>query len=82
MFNEQGPYVQFKLDTLKRATPAQSAIVFGDVYMVDGGYSRKCLDYGCKEVLLIDSLKTLQCGRRAALRTGPFRANPARGGAP
>ena len=24
MFNEQDPYVQFKLDTLKRATPAQS----------------------------------------------------------
>jgi hypothetical protein len=60
VFNEQDTYVQFKLDMLKRATPADSAIVFGDIYMVDGGYSRKCLDYGCKEVLLIDTLETVQ----------------------
>lgn len=60
MFNEQDPLVQFKLDVLKRAMPGVSAIVFGDIYMVEGGYSKKCLEYGCKEVLLIDTLETVR----------------------
>lgn len=58
MFNDQDPYVQFKLDILKRATPAESAIVFGDMYIVEGGFCTRCLDYGCKDVLLIDTLET------------------------
>jgi len=60
MFHEDNPYVQFKLDLMKRAMPAESAIVFGDMYMVDGGYCKKCLDYGCKQALLIDTLETVQ----------------------
>ena len=60
MFNEQDPLVQFKLDIMKKAMPAYSAIVFGDMYMVDGGYTRKCLEYGLKDVLLIDTLETVQ----------------------
>ena len=63
MFNEQDPYVQFKLEILRRAMPAESAIVFGDIYMVDGGYTRKCLEYGLKDVLLIDTLETVQWQR-------------------
>jgi hypothetical protein len=59
MFNEENPYVQFKLDILKRAMPAESAVVFGDIYMVDGAYSKKCAEYGCKQVLLIDTLETV-----------------------
>jgi hypothetical protein len=60
MFDERDPYVQFKLEMLKRAMPAESAIVFGDIYRVDGAYTKKCLDYGCREVLLIDTLETEQ----------------------
>jgi hypothetical protein len=75
VFNEQDPYVQFKLETLRRTTPAQSAIVFGDIYMVDGGYSRKCLDYGCKEVLLIDSLETVQW-QKNRIENRPFQGKP------
>ena len=59
MLNENDPYAQFKLDILKRAMPAESAIVFGDMYLVDGGYTKKCLDYGCKSALLIDTLETV-----------------------
>lgn len=60
MFVEANPLVQFKLDILKRSMPAASAIVFGDIYMVDGGYCRKCLDFGCEDVLLIDTIETVQ----------------------
>jgi hypothetical protein len=58
MFDESDPYVQFKLSFLKHAMPAKSAVVFGDIYVVDGGYTKKCLDYGCNDVLLIDTLET------------------------
>lgn len=60
MFNEKDLFVQFKLDILKRAMPSESAIIFGDMYMVDGGYCKKCLDFGCKDILLIDTLETVQ----------------------
>jgi hypothetical protein len=60
MFNENDAYVQFKLDFMRRAMPAKSAVVYGDIYMVDGGYCRKCLDFGCEDVLLIDTIETVQ----------------------
>lgn len=59
MFDELNDFVQFKIDILQRATPATSAIVFGDIYMVDGGYCKKCLDLGCADVLLIDTIETV-----------------------
>ena len=31
--------VQFKLDILGRALPAESAVVFGDIFRIDGGYT-------------------------------------------
>jgi hypothetical protein len=58
MLDERDPYVKFKLDMLKRAMPAESAIVFGDIYRVDGAYTKKCLEHGCRQVLLIDTLET------------------------
>jgi hypothetical protein len=70
MFNEQDPYVQFKLDILKTAMPAQSAVVFGDMYLVDGGYSNKCLEFGCERVLLIDTLETVQWQQRRIQNPG------------
>jgi hypothetical protein len=60
MFHENNSYVQFKLDLMQRAMPAKSAIVYGDIYMVDGGYCKKCLDFGCDDVLLIDTIETVQ----------------------
>jgi len=43
---------------LEKAMPAESAVVFGDIYKVHGLYAKTCLDLGCKRVLLIDSLET------------------------
>ncbi len=60
MLNEQDGYTQFKLDILKRAMPAETAIVYGDIYRVDGGYTAKCLEYGCKNVLLVDTIETVR----------------------
>ncbi len=58
MLNEGDPLVRFKLDILRRAMPARDAVVFGDMYMVEGGFTKKCLDYGCERALLIDTLET------------------------
>src|ERR1700712_161981 len=58
MLDEADPYVQFKIDFLRRAMPAASAIVFGDMYMIDGGYTLKCAELGCQDVMLIDLFET------------------------
>jgi len=58
MLSEQDPFVQFKLALIEKAMPAETAIVFGDMYIVEGGYTKKCLDYGCTRALLIDTLET------------------------
>ena len=58
MFDENDPYVQFKLDFMRRAMPARSAIVYGDMYMIDGGFTKQCIDLGCEDVLLIDLFET------------------------
>ncbi len=58
VLDENDSFVQFKLDILKRAMPARDAVVFGDMYIVEGGYTKKCLDYGCERALLIDTLET------------------------
>lgn len=58
MINEADPIIKFKLDMLRAAMPSDSAIVFGDMYIVEGFYTTKCLDYGCERVVLVDSLET------------------------
>jgi hypothetical protein len=58
VINETDPLVQFKLDILRAAMPAESAIVFGDMYIVEGFYTAKCLEYGCERAVLVDSLET------------------------
>ena len=52
------PVVQFKTAILKKAMPAESAIVFGDMWKVDGFYTKKTLELGCKRAVLVDSLET------------------------
>ncbi|MEA2419099.1 MAG: hypothetical protein QOE60_1305 [Thermoleophilaceae bacterium] len=43
---------------LDRCMPAESAVVFGDVWRVDGGYTVACAERGCERVLLVDGLET------------------------
>lgn len=43
---------------LERCLPAHSAVVFGDMWRVDGGYTVACAERGCERVLLVDGLET------------------------
>jgi hypothetical protein len=52
--NLDDPAVRLKLDMLRKAMPAEDAIVFGDIWGVEGAYSMTCLEYGCSRVTLID----------------------------
>ena len=58
MFNEKNSLVKFKLQVLKKGFPAKNAVVFGDMYKVEGCYTKKCMEFGCERVLLIDTLET------------------------
>ncbi len=68
MLNRDDPLVAFKLAQLERCTPAPGAIVFGDIWGVDGGYTLECADRGCERVLLVDSLETPAWQRERLLR--------------
>ncbi len=50
--------MKLKLDLLEAATPAPRAIVFGDMWVVEGAYTLRCLELGCKSVTLIDLFET------------------------
>jgi hypothetical protein len=58
MLNRDDSVVEFKLAMLERCLPAASAVVFGDMWGVDGGYTVECAERGCERVLLVDSLET------------------------
>jgi len=58
VIDENSALVRFKLEILRKAMPARDAIVFGDIYGVDGAYTEKCIEYGCERALLIDSNET------------------------
>jgi hypothetical protein len=58
VLNETDPVVRLKLELLQAAMPAKSAIVFGDMYIVEGGYTAKCIDLGCENALLVDTFET------------------------
>jgi hypothetical protein len=57
-FDRSDNVVQFKLNILEQALPAESAIVFGDIFRIDGGYTLECVERGVPRVLLLDSLET------------------------
>jgi hypothetical protein len=58
MLERSEPVVEFKLGLLGRALPeTDSAVLFGDMWRVDGGYSVECARQ-CGRVMLIDSLET------------------------
>jgi len=81
MLDKGDALVDFKLSMLDRCMPAASAVVFGDIWRVDGGYTVECAKRGCEEVLLVDSLETAGWQRarlenpRIDFRKGDF-ANP------
>jgi hypothetical protein len=52
------PVVQFKVAILEKTMPAASAVIFGDMWKIDGFYTRKTLELGCQRAVLIDSLET------------------------
>ncbi|HEY7633603.1 MAG TPA: hypothetical protein VH817_23070 [Thermoleophilaceae bacterium] len=52
------PAVQLKLDLLSRALPASDAIVFGDMWVIEGAYTQRCLELGCERVTLVDNFET------------------------
>ncbi|MDQ4048608.1 MAG: hypothetical protein M3131_04385 [Actinomycetota bacterium] len=54
----EDPRVALKLAILERATPGDSAAVFGDMYVVEGAYTLRCLELGFGRVVLVDSLET------------------------
>jgi len=58
MIDESQQVVRFKLDLLNAAMPADSAVVFGDMWVVEGGYAAKCAELGCQRVLLVDTFET------------------------
>lgn len=56
--NPDDALVEFKLKVLAQAMPAESSVVFGDIWKVDGFYTKKTLELGCQKAVLIDSLET------------------------
>ena len=58
MLDRGEPFVRFKLDMLDRVLPATAAIVYGDVWRVDAGYTRHLLERDTEYVMLVDSLET------------------------
>jgi hypothetical protein len=51
------PVVEFKLSLVDRVLPTKSAFVFGDMYIVDGGYTRYIAEQA-EGVILLDTLET------------------------
>jgi hypothetical protein len=56
--NTGHPGVQLKLDLLEAATPVPRAVVYGDMWRVEGAYTLRCLELGCASVTLIDLFET------------------------
>lgn len=56
--NTDDPAVRLKLDLLEAATPVARAVVYGDMWGVEGAYTLRCLELGCPSVTLIDSFET------------------------
>lgn len=57
-FDERDPVIRLKPGLMQRAFPARDAIVFGDMYGVEGAYTERCLAYGAERVVLIDAFES------------------------
>jgi hypothetical protein len=56
--SSEHPAVKLKLDLLEAVTPAERAVVYGDMWVVEGAYTLRCLELGCRSVTLIDMFET------------------------
>ena len=43
------PVIEFKVGIVEKAMPAESSVVFGDMWKVDGFYTKKHWNLGAKE---------------------------------
>lgn len=78
MLDREDAVVKFKLEVLERGLEQRdSAVVFGDIWRIDGAYTLECARR-CDRVLLIDSLETPEWQRsriaesRVDFRKGDF----------
>ncbi|MGH3577562.1 MAG: hypothetical protein ACRDU0_08405, partial [Mycobacterium sp.] len=51
--------VRLKIDLLDRLLPSAHVIVYGDMYVVEGGYTAYCAENGGAVVTLVDTLETV-----------------------
>ena len=63
------PVVRFKINILEKTMPAETAVIFGDMWKVEGYYTQKTLELGCKRAVLIDSLETEEWLRKRLKRS-------------
>jgi hypothetical protein len=56
--NTGHPGVKLKLDLLEAATPVPRAVVYGDMWRVEGAYTLRCVELGCAGATLIDLFET------------------------
>jgi len=59
MFNLDDPVVRLKTGLLDRILPTNHVIVFGDMYVVEGGYTEYCATHGATNATLVDTLETV-----------------------
>ena len=59
MLNTDDPTVRLKIDLLDLLLPSAEVIVYGDMYIVEGGYTAYCAANGATEVTLVDTLETV-----------------------
>jgi hypothetical protein len=58
MLNHEDPMVRLKTGLLDMILPSQHVIVYGDMYLVDGGYTEYCATHGAAVATLVDTVET------------------------
>lgn len=58
MLRANDPVVDFKLSFLQRVLPCEHIAVYGDMYIVEGGYTEYCAKNGATRATLVDTLET------------------------
>lgn len=59
MLNHDDPVVRLKTQLLDSILPSQHVVVYGDMYIVEGGYTEYCATHGAVAVTLVDTLETV-----------------------
>src|ERR1022692_3004607 len=73
MLNYDDPLVGLKTKLLDLLLPTSSVIVYGDMYIVEGGFTEYCATHGADVATLIDTLETVSWQRtRSEIRNLDF----------